>query len=78
MDSFSKCILNKLITVDDKDPRWLNESIKKKIMVKKYPCKAFNANNKSYGCLPETPDHINRIVRNNIEEKRGLLLSTLR
>ena len=41
-------IPNKLITVDDKDPPWMNESIKKIIMPKKYACKSFNANKKNY------------------------------
>ena len=27
-----------------KDPPWMNESIKNKIMAKKYACKSFNAN----------------------------------
>ena len=48
MNIFSNYIPNKLITVGDKDPPWMNESIKKKIMVKKYACKFFNANNKNY------------------------------
>ena len=34
------CIPNKLITVDDKDPPWMNESIKK-IMAEKHSCKSF-------------------------------------
>ena len=42
------CIPNKLITVDDKDPPWMNENIKKKIMAKKHACKSFNANKKNY------------------------------
>ena len=37
-----------MITVDDKDPPWMNESIKKKIMAKKHACKSFNANKKNY------------------------------
>ena len=41
-------IPNKLITVDDKDPPRMNESMKKKIMPKKYTCKSFNANKKNY------------------------------
>ena len=44
---FSNYIPNKLITVDNKDPPWINESIKKKIMIKKYACKSFNANKKT-------------------------------
>ena len=39
---------NKLITVDGKDPLWMNESIKKKLMHKKHACKFLNANNKNY------------------------------
>ena len=38
---------NKLITVGNKDPPWINESIKMKIMTKKYACKSFNANKKT-------------------------------
>ena len=34
--------------VDDKDPPWMNESIKKKIMARKYACKYFNVNKKNY------------------------------
>lgn len=34
--------------VDDKDPSWMNESIKKKIMARKYACKYFNVNKKNY------------------------------
>ena len=37
-----------MITVDDKDPPWMNESIKKNIMAKKNACKSFNANKKNY------------------------------
>ena len=48
MNIFSNYIPNKLITVDDKDPPWMNENIKKKIMAKKYTCKSFNANKKNY------------------------------
>ena len=33
---FLNYMVNKLITVDDKDPPWMNESIKKKIMAKKH------------------------------------------
>ena len=44
MNIFLNYIPNKLIAVDDKDPPWMNESIKKKIMPKKYTCKSFNAN----------------------------------
>ena len=48
MNIFSNYIPNKLITVDDKDPPWMNESIKKKIVPRKYACKPFNANKKNY------------------------------
>ena len=34
MNIFSNYIPNKLITVDDKNPPWMNENIKKKIMTK--------------------------------------------
>ena len=39
---------NKLIAVDDKDHPWMNESIKKKVISKKYACKSFNASKKNY------------------------------
>ena len=48
MNIFLNYIPNKLITVDDKDPPWMNENIKKKILAKKYTCKSFNANKKNY------------------------------
>ena len=44
MNIFPNYIPNKIITVDKKDVQWMNESIKKKIMDKKY----FNAINKNY------------------------------
>ena len=48
MNIFSNFTPNKLITVDYENPPWINESIKKKIMAKKYACKSFNANKKNY------------------------------
>ena len=45
---FSNYISNKLIAVDDKDPPWMNEYIKRKILDKKIACKSFNTNNKNY------------------------------
>ena len=48
MNIFSNNIPNKLIAVDDKDPPWMNEYIKKKILDKKISCKFFNTNNKNY------------------------------
>ena len=48
MNIFSNYIPNKLITVDDKDPPWMNEYIKKKISDKKIGCKFSNTNNKNY------------------------------
>ena len=45
---FPNYIPNKIITVDEKDVQWMNESIKKKIMDKKHVCKYFNAINKNY------------------------------
>ena len=41
---FSNYIANKLITVNNKDPTWMNEYIKRKIMAKKVACKSFNTN----------------------------------
>ena len=46
MNIFLNYILNKLITIDDKDPLWMN--IKRKIMEKKVACKSFITNNKNY------------------------------
>ena len=65
-----------MITVDDKDPPWMNESIKKKIMAKKHACKSFSANKKNYDAYLKLQT-INRIVKNDTEKKRGLLLCTL-
>ena len=53
MNIFSKYIPNKLTPVDDKDPPWMNENIKKKIMAKKHACKSFNANKKNYDAYLE-------------------------
>ena len=47
MNTFSNYIPNKLITVDDKDPSWMNEYIKRKILDKQIACKSFNTNNKN-------------------------------
>ena len=44
MNIFSNYIPNKLITVDDKDPPWMNEYVKKKVLDKKITCKFFNTN----------------------------------
>ena len=48
MNIFSNYIANKLITVDDKYPPWINEYIKRKILDKQIACKSFNTNNKNY------------------------------
>ena len=48
MNIFLNYIPNKLITADDKDPPWMNESIKRKIMPKKHASKSFNANKKNF------------------------------
>ena len=48
MNSFSNYMPNKFITIDDKDPQWMNEYIKRKIIDKKDACKSFNMNIKSY------------------------------
>ena len=47
MNIFSNYIPNKFITIDDKDPPWMNKYMKRKIMDKKV-VKSFNTNNKSY------------------------------
>ena len=59
----------KSITIDDKDPPWMNEYIKRKILDKKIACKSFNTNKRNYDA--------NRIVRNHIKKKRQLSSSTL-
>ena len=47
---------NKLITVDDKDPPWMNEyTINRKILDKKITCKSFNTNNKNNDAYLELP-----------------------
>ena len=52
MSIFSNYIPNKLITIDDEDPPWMNDYIKRKIMEKKIGCNSFNTNNKNYDtCL---------------------------
>ena len=51
MNIFSNYIRSKFITIDEKDPQWMNEYIKRKIMSKKVTCKSFNINNKSYAYL---------------------------
>ena len=48
MAMFSNYIPNKLVTVDDKDPPWINEYVKRKILDKKSTCKSFDTSNKSY------------------------------
>ena len=45
MNIFSDYIPNKLITIDDKDPPWMNKYSKTKIMDKKVACKSFNFDN---------------------------------
>ena len=40
MNIFSNYIPNKFITIHDKDPSWMNEYIKRKIMDKKVACKS--------------------------------------
>ena len=36
MNIFSNCIPNNYITIDDRDPPWMNEKIKNKIKLKKF------------------------------------------
>ena len=48
MNIFSNYIPNKFITIDDKDPPWMNEYIMRELMDKKVACESFNMNNKSY------------------------------
>ena len=57
MNIFSNYISNKLIAVDDKDPPWMNEYIKKKILDQKIACKFFNSNNKNYDSCPHIKEN---------------------
>ena len=40
MNIFSNYLPNKFITIHDKDPPWMNEYIKRKIMDEKVACKS--------------------------------------
>ena len=35
MNIFTNCISNKYVTIDDRDPLWMNKTIKNKIKLKK-------------------------------------------
>ena len=48
MNIFSNYIPNKLITIDDKDPPWMNDYIKRKTMEKKVACKSLILITKNY------------------------------
>ena len=48
MNIFSNYIPNKSITIDDKDPPWMNEYFKRNIMDKNVACRSFNKNKTSY------------------------------
>ena len=48
MNIFLNYISNQLKTVNGNDPSWMNESFKKKIIVKNCACKSFKANSKNY------------------------------
>ena len=48
MNIFPNYIPDKFITIDDKDPPWMNEYIRRKMMDKKVACKSFGTNNKNY------------------------------
>ena len=48
LNIFSNYIRNKFITIDDKDPPWMNEYTRRKMMDKKVACKSFGTNNKNY------------------------------
>ena len=74
---FSNYLPNKLITINDNDPPWMNEYIKRRIINKKAACKSFNTNNKSCDTYLKLQT-INWTVRNDIKTKRWLSLSTLR
>ena len=47
MNIFSNYIPNKSITIDDKDPPWMNEYFKRNIMDKNVACRSFNKNKTS-------------------------------
>ena len=47
MNIFLNYISNKF-TINDRDPRWMNEYIKKNILDKKIACKSFNTNNQNH------------------------------
>ena len=64
---------NKLITFDDKDPPWLNESIKKKIMTKKYTYKSFNANKKNYDAYLKLQAISTELSEMILKEKRIII-----
>ena len=52
MNIFSNNIPLLLIKIDDKDPPWMNEYIKRTKMDKRDACNSFNTNNKNYdACL---------------------------
>ena len=75
MNIFSNYIPNKL-TVDDKDPPWINESIKKKIMAEKYACKSLNSNkknNNAYVKLQKISTELSGMILKRKEDYYGLL-----
>ena len=61
MNIFSNYIPNKLTTVDDKDPPWMNEYIKKKILDKKITWKFFNTSD-SYLKLKTISTELSEII----------------
>ena len=71
MNIFSNYIPNKLITVDDKDPPWMNQSIKKKIMAKKYACKSFNAIKKNCDAYLELKTILTELLEMILKRKKG-------
>ena len=80
MNIFSNYISNKLITVDVKDPPWMNESIKKKIMPKKLACNSFNVNKKNYDAylkLQTISTELSEMILKRKEDYYGLLSDKL-
>ena len=77
MDIFSNYIPK---AVDDKDPSWMNESIKKKIMVEKHTYKFFNANKKNYDAclkLKTISTELSEVILKRKRNYYGLLLNKL-
>ena len=76
MNVVSNYIPNKLITIDDKDPPWMNDYIKRKIMEKNVACRSFNTNNKNYDAylkLQTTSTELSEMIS---KEKMTLIINS--